>query len=123
MVTPKPVPLVRNTLLLGSVTPLLIKIVVITRCTFRKRVAYVTKMSCNQLNIKQLNVKSNFIENYKIILNNLKLICEHIGNFKQIQTPKLSSIGLVSVNLTVEFISTTLYLQLFSYLKRTYLVI
>ncbi len=30
----------------------------------------------------------NFIENYEIILNNLKLICGDIGSFKQIRTRK-----------------------------------
>ncbi len=63
----------------------------------------------------------NFIENYEIILNNLKLICGDISSFKQIRTPKLSNLELVSLNLAAEYMSINTDLQLFRYLKGTYL--
>jgi len=64
---------------------------------------------------------NNLIENYEIILNNLKLTCSNLDSFKQIRRPKLSNIELVSLNLTAEYMSINTELQLFRYLKGTYL--
>ena len=64
---------------------------------------------------------NNLIENYEIILNNLKLTCKDINSFAQIRTPKLSNLELVSLNLTAEYMSINTELQLFRYLKGTYL--
>ena len=64
---------------------------------------------------------NNLVENYKIILNNLKFICNDIESFNQIRTPKLSNIELVSLNLTAEYMSINTELQLFRCLKGTYL--
>ena len=57
------------------------------------------------MNINHLNIMNNLIENYKIILNNLKATCTNIKSFRQIRTPKLSNLGLVVINLTAEFMS------------------
>ena len=64
---------------------------------------------------------NNLIENYEIILNNLKLTCEDINSFPQIRTPKLSNLELVSLNLTAEYMSINTELQLFRCLQGTYL--
>lgn len=64
---------------------------------------------------------NNLIENYEIILNNLKDRCADIESFNQIRTPKLSNIELVALNLTAEYMSINTELQLFRCLKGTYL--
>jgi len=64
---------------------------------------------------------NNLIENYEIILNNLKDRCADIESFNQIKTPKLSNIELVALNLTAEYMSINTELQLFRCLKGTYL--
>ena len=64
---------------------------------------------------------NNLIENYEIILNNLKLTCGDINSFTQIRTPKLNNLELVSLNLTAEYISINTEVQLFRCLKGTYL--
>ena len=46
---------------------------------------------------------NNLIENYKIILNNLKNTCGDIESFHQIRTPKLCTLELVALNLTAEY--------------------
>ena len=56
---------------------------------------------------------NNLIENYEIILNNLKLTCGDINSFTQIRTPKLNNLELVSLNLTAEYISINTEVQLF----------
>ena len=40
---------------------------------------------------------NNPIENYEIILNNLKATCGDIESFRQIITPKLSNLELVAI--------------------------
>lgn len=64
---------------------------------------------------------NNLIENYEIILRHLKNTCNDITSFHQIRTPKLSNIELVAINLTAEYMSINTELQLFRYLKGTYL--
>ena len=64
---------------------------------------------------------NNLIENYEIILNNLKLTCGDINSFTQIRTPKLNNLELVSLNLTAEYMSINTEIQLFRYLKGSYL--
>ena len=64
---------------------------------------------------------NNLIQNYEIILNNLKTTCGDLNSFTQIRTPKLSNLELVSLNLTAEYMSIVTELQLFRYLKGTYL--
>jgi len=64
---------------------------------------------------------NNLIENYEIILNNLKATCADIESFHQVRTPKLSNIELVAINLTAEYMSINTELQLFRYFKGTYL--
>lgn len=70
---------------------------------------------------KQLNIMSNLIQNYEIILTHLQLTCQDIGSFDQIRKPKLSNIALVALNLTAEYMSINIELQLFRHLKGTYL--
>ncbi len=48
---------------------------------------------------------SNFIQNYKIILTNLQRLQIDSLCFKQIRKPKLSTIELIAMNLTSEYIS------------------
>lgn len=62
---------------------------------------------------------NNLIENYEIILNNLKLTCGSIDSFTQIRKPKLSNLELVSLNLTAEYMSINTELQLFRDIKGT----
>lgn len=62
---------------------------------------------------------NNLIENYKIILNNLKNTCNDIESFSQIRIPKLSNLELVALNLTAEYMSINTELQLFRCLKAT----
>lgn len=64
---------------------------------------------------------NNLVQNYEIILNNLKTICGDIESFNQIRKPKLNNLQLVSLNLTAEYMSINTELQLFRCLKSTYL--
>lgn len=64
---------------------------------------------------------NNLIENYEIILKNLEITCGDITSYSQIKTPKLSNLELVAVNLTAEYMSIHTELQLFRYLRGTYL--
>ncbi len=64
---------------------------------------------------------NNFIQNYEIILKNLKIICGDIESYLQIRKPKLSNLELVSLNLTAEYMSINTELQLFRQIKGTYL--
>lgn len=64
---------------------------------------------------------NNLIENYEIILSNLKVTCSDIESFKQVRTPKLDNMELVAINLTAEYMSINTELQLFRCLKGTYL--
>ncbi|MFV0531363.1 MAG: IS982 family transposase, partial [Flavobacteriales bacterium] len=61
----------------------------------------------------------NLIENYEIILNNLKNTCNDIDSFTQIRKPKMSNMELVALNLTAEYRSINTELQLFRSLKST----
>lgn len=56
---------------------------------------------------------NNLIQNYKIILNELKKTGEHIQSKKQVRTPKLSDLELVALNITAEYMSINSELQLF----------
>lgn len=73
------------------------------------------------MTFKQLNIINNLIENYEIILNNLKITCSDIDSFTQIRKPKLSNTELVALNLTAEYMSINTELQLFRKLQSTYL--
>ena len=73
------------------------------------------------MDIKQLNIMNNLVENYEIILENLKSTCNDIESFSQIRKPKLSNLELVAINLTAEYMSINTELQLFRCLKGTYL--
>ena len=48
---------------------------------------------------------NNLIENYEILLNNLKLTCGNIDSFPEIRTPRLSNLELVRLNITAEYMS------------------
>ena len=64
---------------------------------------------------------NNLIQNYEIILNNLRATCLDIDSFYQIRKPKLGNLELVALNLTAEYMSINTELQLFRCLKGTYL--
>lgn len=64
---------------------------------------------------------NNLIENYEIILKHLKFTCSDIESFHQIRIPRLSNLELVALNLTAEYMSINTELQLFRYLKSSYL--
>jgi len=64
---------------------------------------------------------NNLIENYEIILKNLKNTCRDIESYQQIRKPKLSNLELTAINLTAEYMSINTELQLFRCLKNTYL--
>ncbi len=70
--------------------------------------------------IKQLNIMNNFIQNYEIILENIK---KHDFNFDfiQIRKPKLSNFELIAMNLTAEFMGINSECQLFRDISNTYL--
>jgi hypothetical protein len=60
---------------------------------------------------------NNLIQNYEIILKELKNICGHIKSRHQIRTPKLSDLELVALNITVEYMSIHSELQLFRHIQ------
>jgi hypothetical protein len=62
---------------------------------------------------------NNLIQNYEIILNHLQLTCKDIESFDQIRSPKLSNMALVALNLTAEYMSINIELQLFRCLEGT----
>ena len=71
------------------------------------------------LNFKQLNRMNNFIQSYKLILEELTTNCLHITSFKQIKQPKLSNLELTALNLTAEYSSINTECQLFRTIKGT----
>jgi hypothetical protein len=64
---------------------------------------------------------NNFIQNYEIILSNLKEINVNTAIFKQIRKPKLSNIEIISMNLTAEHMSIDSECHLFRLICGTYL--
>lgn len=62
---------------------------------------------------------NNLIQNYKIILKELTINCQHIMTRSKIRIPKLSDLELVALNITSEYMSINSELQLFRYLKGT----
>ncbi len=64
---------------------------------------------------------NNFIQNYEIILNNIKKFEPSFDEFIQIRKPKLSNIELIAMNLTSEYMSIDSECQLFRVIKDTYL--
>jgi len=71
------------------------------------------------LNFKKLNTMNNFIQSYKLILEELSKNCQHITNFRQIKQPKLSNLELTVLNLTVEYFYINTECQLFRTIKGT----
>jgi len=64
---------------------------------------------------------NNFIQNYEIILNSLKVLNIDLQIFKQIRKPKLSNIELIAMNFTAEYMSIDSECQLFRKISGTYL--
>ncbi len=62
---------------------------------------------------------NNLIQNYEIILKELKNTCGHIQTSKQIRVPKLSDLELVALNITAEYMSINSELQLFRVICNT----
>lgn len=62
---------------------------------------------------------NNLLQNYEIILEQLKTTCAHIAFTKQIRAPKLSDLELVALNITAEYMSINSELQLFRCLSGT----
>ena len=60
---------------------------------------------------------NNLIQNYKIILKELTINCQHITTRPKIRIPKLSDMELVALNITAEYMSIGSELQLFRCLK------
>jgi galactokinase len=58
-------------------------------------------------------------ENYKKILEELTKTCSHIESFSQVRQPKLSNLELAALNLTAEYMSYNIELQLFIVVKNT----
>jgi len=56
---------------------------------------------------------NNFIQNYEIILTNLRSIEVNFTGFRQIRKPKLSNIELIAMNFTAEYMSIDSECQLF----------
>uniref|UniRef100_UPI003906D46D hypothetical protein n=1 Tax=Ornithobacterium rhinotracheale TaxID=28251 RepID=UPI003906D46D len=56
---------------------------------------------------------NNLIQNYKIILKELKETCKNIPAKKKIRKPKLSDMELVALNITAEYMSINSELQPF----------
>ena len=61
---------------------------------------------------------NNLIQNYEIILKELTKTCSHIESFSQVRQPKLSSLELVALNLTAEYMSIDSEYQLFRMLPK-----
>ena len=64
---------------------------------------------------------NNFIQNYKIILKNLRNLDINTEIFNQIRTPKLSNLEIISMNITAEYMSIDIECHLFRLIKGTYL--
>ena len=64
---------------------------------------------------------NNFIQNYEIILNNLKGLDVNSSVFHQIRKPKLSNIEIIAMSLTAEYMSLDSECQLFRVIDETYL--
>lgn len=62
---------------------------------------------------------NNLIQNYKIILQELTNICNHIETINQIRVPKLSDLEVVALNITAEYMSINSELQLFRCISGT----
>ena len=60
---------------------------------------------------------NNLIQNYEIILEELKNTCTHIDSIKQIRIPKLSDLELVALIMTAEYVSINSELQLFRFIS------
>ncbi len=60
---------------------------------------------------------NNLIQNYKIILKELTINCQHITTSSKIRIPKLSDMELVALYITAEYMSIGSELQLFRCLK------
>lgn len=69
--------------------------------------------------IKSLNIMSNFIQNYEIILKHLQELDISFNCFKQIRQPKLSNIELVCINITAEYMGIDSECQLFRLIEST----
>ena len=64
---------------------------------------------------------NNFIQNYEIILDNIKKLNVNTSTFNQIRKPKLSNIEIISMNITAEYMSIDSECQLFRLIQGTYL--
>lgn len=62
---------------------------------------------------------NNLIQNYEIILKELKNTCVHIESKHPIRIPKLSDLELVALNITAEYMSIDSELQLFLSIQGT----
>jgi virulence-associated protein VapD len=70
---------------------------------------------------KSLNIMSNFIQNYEIILKHLQSMNISLDSFQQIRKPKLGNLELIAMNLTSEYMGINSELQLFRDIKNTIL--
>ncbi len=52
---------------------------------------------------KLLNIMSNFIQNYEIILKHLQSLNIILDKFQQIRKPKLGNLELIAMNITAEY--------------------
>ena len=68
-----------------------------------------------------LNIMSNFIQNYEIILKHLQSFNVSFDDFIQIRTPKLGNLEVISMNITAEYMGIHSECQLFRDIKNTYL--
>lgn len=64
---------------------------------------------------------NHLIQNYEIILSQLKKTCGHIESKPQIRVPKLSDLELVALNITAEYMSIHSECQLFRTIHGTIL--
>lgn len=64
---------------------------------------------------------NNFIQNYEIILDNLKTLDVNSYVFNQIRKPKLSNLEIIAMSLTAEYMSLDSECQLFRTIDGTYL--
>jgi hypothetical protein len=70
---------------------------------------------------KPLNIMSNFIQNYEIILKHLQSLNISIDMFQQIRKPKLGNLELIAMNITAEYMGINSELQLFRDIKNSFL--
>lgn len=68
---------------------------------------------------KSLNIMSNFIQNYEIILKHLQSLNISLDSFQQIRKPKLGTLELIAMNLTAEYMGIHSELQLFRDIQST----